>query len=369
VTDTYYEFAGGKVQQLPMPELLAEAMRGKGNSVAERLETLAQACWERGRQFPNLALKKLFEHEGEAYHAWNAALPGYVPPHAALREAFQSSTQLEQYFRRTVEIRDRLRAEMIALQEEIDWLVYGAYVLLPADSPAVAPDIGTDAAPLLREQRPFCLSAEAGGDYDKAVAVIPLDWTVERKALWTARLAAIRDSEHIRRIEQPVYKRRWDEQWKVGNRWTCGPVAYAAEFVDAFTWWLAEKAEWYLEHKAKGGPIELESWTAALWKDERVHAAWPVVVEALAQIEAHKAGLIASKPKFDNSSTSFARFFRDLVNDETVPEGIPPAVPWDQLEKKGKIPAKVKSIRGKLNVPRERFHLTSDGRYHWAGKQ
>lgn len=54
---------------------------------------------------------------------------------------------------------------------------------------------------------------------------------------------------------------------------------------------------------------------------------------------------------------------------ETVPEGIPPAVPWDQLEKKRKIPAKVKSIRGKLNVPRERFHLTSDGRYLWAGKE
>jgi len=52
-----------------------------------------------------------------------------------------------------------------------------------------------------------------------------------------------------------------------------------------------------------------------------------------------------------------------------VPEGIPPAVPWEQLEKKWKLPAKVKSIRGKLNVPCERFHLTSDGRYRWAGKE
>jgi hypothetical protein len=30
--------------------------------------------------------------------------------------------------------------------------------------------------------------------------------------------------------------------------------------------------------------------------------------------------------------------------------------------------AKVKCICGKLNVSRERFHLTSDGRYRWAGK-
>jgi hypothetical protein len=45
-----------------------------------------------------------------------------------------------------------------------------------------------------------------------------------------------------------------------------------------------------------------------------------------------------------------------------------PGLPWNQLEKKPKIPAKVKSIRGKLNVPRERFHLTSNDRYRWAGK-
>ena len=64
----------------------------------------------------------------------------------------------------------------------------------------------------------------------------------------------------------------------------------------------------------------------------------------------------------------FCRFGGGQSDEETVPEGIPPAVPWDQLEKKRKIPAKVKSIRGKLNVPRERFHLTSDGRYVWAGK-
>jgi hypothetical protein len=229
--------------------------------------------------------------------------------------------------------------------------------------------IDVEPMPLQREERPFCLSSEAEGDFEKAVALIPSDWSEGRKALWTARLAAIRDNEHIRRIEQSVYKRRWDEQWKVGNRWMCGPVAYAAEFVDAFTWWLAEKAEWYLEHKAKGGPIELEKWTAALWSDERIRAAWPVVVGCLKQLEAHKAGSVQTKSKIDDSSIAFARFFRDLLKDETVPEGTPPAIPWDQLEKKRKIPAKVKSIRGKLNVPRERFHLTSDGRYVWAGKQ
>jgi hypothetical protein len=113
----------------------------------------------------------------------------------------------------------------------------------------------------------------------------------------------------------------------------------------------------------------LEKWTTALWSDERVRAAWPVAVDCLKQLEAHKAGSVETKSKTDSSSPTFARFFRELLKDETVPEGIPPAVPWDQLEKKRKIPAYVKRIRGKLNVPRERFHITADGGYLWAGKQ
>jgi len=86
-------------------------------------------------------------------------------------------------------------------------------------------------------------------------------WRKAHRALWEARLTAIRDNEHVRRIEQPVYRRRWDEQWKVSNRWMAGRVAYAQEFVDAFRWWLAEKAEWHLEHKARGGPIGPDAWT------------------------------------------------------------------------------------------------------------
>jgi hypothetical protein len=46
-------------------------------------------------------------------------------------------------------------------------------------------------------------------------------------------------------------------------------------------------------------------------------------------------------------------------------------VPYDELEKKLKknIPQKVKSIRGKLNVPRERFHLRDRSAFVWAGLQ
>ena len=235
-------------------------MHGKSNPLSERLTAFSHTCSELGGQIPSLALRKLFEKNGESYHSWNASLLGNVSSHPGLGESFQSSEDLHQKYRRTVELRDNARTTMIALQEEMDWLVYAAYNFLPVESPAVG-DVNTSAlpAPLQREQRPFYLWTEAGGDYEKAVDLIPTNWSAERQALWIARFSAIRDNEHIRRVEQAVHKRRWDEQWKVGNRWTCGPIAYAAEFIDAFTWWLAEKAEWFLEHKAKGGPIESDN--------------------------------------------------------------------------------------------------------------
>jgi hypothetical protein len=316
---------------------------------------------------------------GVVYHDWNSSLSGYVPPDPRMGRSFQSLEELQAAFSNDWKIRDGLRAEMIALQEEMDWIVYEAYGLIPADHPAVMGGPGAPrtaarttecAGHLQREHRPFVLwqqAVAAIGDrgsgpgsatpateiFDKAAALIPADWPDERQTLWRARLEAIRDNEHIRRIEQPVYKRRWDEQWKVGNRWQCGEVAYQAEFADAFDWWLSEKAEWWLEKEWHGRlarePVDLATWTAALWSDPRVQAAW-----------AMRCSLCAERP-------DFGKYFRNLVKEQSVPADIPWAVPWEELEKKRKIPAAVKRIRGKLNVPRERFRTTEEGRFVWAG--
>jgi type I restriction-modification system DNA methylase subunit len=424
--DTYYEFAGSKVADLPIPGTIADNLQGNLNSLGERVTDLSKACWERGQQMPTLSLKKLFEKPGEAYHEWNSSLPGYVPPNPELGAPFQSETDLRDAYQRTQAIRERLRAEMIALQEEMDWLVYAAYGLLPEKHPALS-ECGdssplSDAAtrrgvtptadesvarksgnefphsekdliqPLDQAQRPFRLWQQVEGDYAKAVALIPANWPAERRKLWQARLAAIRDNEHIRRIEQPVYKRRWDEQWKVGNEWRSGPVAYAAEFVDAFEWWLSEKAEWWLEHKKNGGPVELDDWAEAIWKDSRVQAAWPVAAENYALLEYEKAKAKAEENgetipvgaplvgarvgaesallvgTHEGCPYAYLKTFKRIIDDETVPEDIPFAVPYNDLEKrKIKISPKVKSIRGKLNVPRERFHLRGRTTYLRAG--
>jgi hypothetical protein len=305
-------------------------------------------------------MKKLFEKPGESYHEWNSSLPAYEKPHERIGKPFGSAEELRQAYDRVVAEREKLRSEMIALQEEMDWLVYAAYGLLPEDHPAV--DLVPSPAkagegkgeglpePLAREHRPYRLWQAAEGDFAKAISLIPTNLSGRSNRLWRARLTAIRDNEHVRRIEQPVYKRRWDEQWKVKNRWECGPVAYQAELEDAFTWWLLEKAEWYLEHKTPGHTAFLSEWAELLWRDRRVQAA----VEAVAPASSGIAG--------------FTALLKAVVDEETVPVGIPFAKPWDELEKKRLDGlAKARRIRGKLNVPRERFHLVSRGVYKWAG--
>jgi type I restriction-modification system DNA methylase subunit len=371
-----FVYAGGKVEQLPVTSRIAEALRSKGNALSDALIELSEACWQSGSELQSLALRKLFEKRSEAYHAWSAALPGYIEPHKDLSASFSTTNDLEKNFSRAQEIRERLRAQMIARQEEMDWLVYTAYGLIDDKDPAA--QVETEPAPLDEAQRVFRLWQAANGDFARAVKSIPADWAKSRRMLWEMRLAAIRDNEHIRRIEQPVYKRRWDEQWKVGNRWTCGPAAYAQELVDAFTWWLSEKAEWHLEHKAKGGPIALPDWSAALFKDTRIAAAWEVVADAIFTVEKFKFDALDEeeketrrKPKADDSYTAFERFFRDTVLDQSVAHGIPRAVPWNELAAKKKwTPMQLKkaqAVRGKLNVPRERFQQMSPTYFVWAG--
>jgi len=350
-----FEFAGGRVEQLPIAPGIVEALHGKTNGLSQSLSDLSKSCWEWGRKSSGLAMKGLFEMPGEAYHAWNSALPGRIKPDPDLGKPFASTADLRERFAHGVGLRDTLRAKMTASQEEMDWLVYAAYSLISLDSPAVSIFEPAECiTPITREQRAFVLWQQAEGDFSRACSLIPDDWPQGRKTLWRARLECLRDNKHIRRIEQPVYKRRWDEQWKVGNTWQCGPIAYDAEFVDAFDWWLSEKAEWWLEHEAKGGPVALDTWTATLRNDSRVQAAWPVVKEALDRL---------------GRSDTFERYFRNLVKSQSVPDNIPWAVPWDELEKKMSIPGSVKRVRGKLNVPRERFRFTSDKAYVWAGQK
>jgi len=320
-TDTYFEFSGTKLEQLPVPE--AVATDRDANAIREKLVELAQVCRTNGGIQASLAYRKTFELPGEAYDGWHRALAGYTAPHPLVAQPFDTAQELLTAKANAKKERERLRREMIALQEEMDWLVYSAYGLLPQDHPAVGLGVMDAAHPweVALGQRPFELAAINAGP--------PADWEEKRKHLWLARMEAILTNEHIARIEQPVYKRRWV------------PPDYEKEFAEAFKWWLREKAEFFLEHEANGGPISLQAWAEALWKDARVRAA----------AEVYDGSPVAGGKKFEG-------ILKEAVEEETVPD--------DETAFK----QRHKTLRGKLNVPRERFRsLTSKpGCYVWAGK-
>jgi hypothetical protein len=323
-----FVYAGGKVELLPIPSNVTQ----KG-LLQEKLTLLSQSCWERGQQLPALGHKKLFEQAGEAYHDWYSSLSGYISPYPSLGERkWHDPAGLLSLREKTRLARESLRSEMIALQEEMDWLVYAAYGLIPLDHPAVGQSNELP-EPLALGERPFELL--------KSGSPIPSHFSPARKALWEARLKIIQENEHIRRIEQPVYKRRWYQKIKDEQ-----------EFQRAVDWFLLEKAEWWLEHVHKR-PVALEIWAKALWEDPRIRAAAQAADSAIQTL------------------ALFTKFFKSIVVESAVPEWIPPAMPWEEVEKKfkTKVPARAKKIRGKLNVPRERFRVREDGQFVWAGEK
>ena len=354
--DTYFEFAGGKVEQLPIPENLLTG------DLSEAVMRFATVISKTAAKIQSQRMFSIFQAQN--------------PHRNGNSENPFSSGECAQKVHDIIAASEKALRRLTALQEELDWLVYFGYGLL-SDSLACSTD--DDPGELQRNDRPFVLWARANGDYNRAITLIPDQFSSKRRELWKARLAAIRDNEHIRRIEQPVYKRRWDEQWKVGNQWRSGEIAYAAEFIDAFEWWLSEKAEWWLEYKKEGGPVGRGEWTLAMWQDERVQAAWTVAAEKYAYLANEKAkekaeadGDPAPAPKRpDSSPRAFERLFKQLIEEESVPAGYEFGTPYEELEKKlqKKLPPKLIKVRGKLNVPRERFHESEKDVYTWAGLQ
>jgi hypothetical protein len=339
-----FEFMAGKVEKLPVPPT--------GNPLWETVATLSRELTLKGRELEKFSMTEALSTINNQF-SLNETL-----------SAIQAAS-------------DVVWQRMIALQEELDWAVYVLCGMLNPDH--VAARIDVDPLPITQESRPFVLSELADGECGSAIQLIPQHWDGARRTIWEARLTLTRDDVNIKQFEQPVYKRRWDEQWKVGNQWRYGAIAYAAEFIDAFEWWLKEKAEWWLEHTKHGGPVHLDEWAAALWADTRIQAAWQVAAENYNLVEFDKARARAeeqcdpvpeqSKPKA--GPVTFVRQFRAIIDEETAPEGFEFGTDYDELEKKLKraIPPKLKKVRGKLNVPRERFHSVGKTQYKWAGLQ
>jgi hypothetical protein len=114
----------------------------------------------------------------------------------------------------------RIRAKMIALQEELDWRCYHLYRLVDEglecpDPPEIS--LGERAFEIALARRVL-----AGGEQttwferhgSSAITELPKRWPAEYRALVERRLVLIESGHSIALIERPEYKRRWNDERK-----------------------------------------------------------------------------------------------------------------------------------------------------------
>lgn len=177
----FYAFNGAKVEQVPLPE-------ERPLNAARRLDAL-------GRERGDLRARAVVAH----------GLPSRGSVVAA-------QERLEE-----------IRSEMITLQEELDWNCYRLYGLLEDDLCGRLGEV-----PRIKVgERAFEIALArklAAGEVEtkwferhgaSPITEIPDRWPAEYRALVQSRIEAIENNPNVALIEQPEYKRRWnDEPWK-----------------------------------------------------------------------------------------------------------------------------------------------------------
>ncbi|MQY22653.1 BREX-2 system adenine-specific DNA-methyltransferase PglX [Nocardia macrotermitis] len=281
-----------------------------------------------------------------------------------------------------------LRAQSVALQEELDWQTYSIYGLHSEDLRAlesIVPPItfGERAFEILLARQ--VLKEGASGEWFSRhdatpITEIPSHWPAPYKRIVEKRIEAIENNRAINMIERPECKRRWaTEGWDALQD-------------KALRSWLLDR----MEHRD-------------LWFDENdqpVIRTLPRLTDLLAQNEDFTSVAAIYAPRQD-----LAKVVTDLITTEHVPflaalrykpSGLRKRADWEhvwdlqrqednapnlelQLKIRDSIPVPPKyttadflrtsfwQARGKLDVPKERFisygdtNIPTPQRYGWAG--
>ncbi|MEV1330914.1 BREX-2 system adenine-specific DNA-methyltransferase PglX [Micromonospora costi] len=167
-----YEFTGTKLQEFPLPKAYPLERARELDRLARRLSSLTPA----------------------------AVAASEVPTRQRLAEAEAAYHSV--------------RAQMIALQEELDWEVYRLYGLIEEDLTCANPPelaLGERAFEIV-----LCASGAQTAWFDRHESK-PIDrpkpgWPADYRSLVERRIAAIKSNQHIRLIERPECKRRWSQK-------------------------------------------------------------------------------------------------------------------------------------------------------------
>ena len=251
-------------------------------------------------------------------------------------------------------------AQMRALQEEIDWLVYELYGLVPTGAGLTRPP--ENLPELYLGHRPFEIALArrmSGGDLKTAwferhgstpTTEIPANLPKHEREVIAARLALIESVPEIALIEQPEYKRRW-----------------SADDLDAQT--KAELRNLLLDliEAALGRseiPVSVRSLAHSLEREPEVRTLAQVFA---GQVDVRLADLVGeilgaeSVPAFAACRYSETGFEKRAVWEKVwdfqrrEDAGEKPEIPSPPKYQSKDFIGNVWSHRGKLDVPKERF--------------
>ncbi|MBA3907951.1 MAG: BREX-2 system adenine-specific DNA-methyltransferase PglX, partial [Pseudonocardiales bacterium] len=270
---------------------------------------------------------------------------------------------------------DHLRRRMIALQEELDWQVYGSYGLLTAQETRELTVL--DAAPeIALGERAFeiVLARKVkAGEVETAwfarhgstpITEIPNHWPEDYRRIVESRTEAIESRRDIALIERPECKRRWASQ------------TWERKEGEALETWLLDRCE------------QPELWSALR---DGIRQPRPLTVSQLADqfdtdSDMQAVAQLYAADHLGKRDLTLAKVLETVVADEHVPylaalrykdSGLVKRAEWERVwgmqreeDRSGKnlgisVPPKYKPVdfrkvsywsqRGKLDVPKERF--------------
>ncbi|OIJ96996.1 DNA methylase [Streptomyces sp. MUSC 14] len=289
-------------------------------------------------------------------------------PTAVAANATPTSTSLREA--RTTH--EATRAQMIALQEELDWQVYSLYGLTDTD---LRPADPADVPPLALGERAFEIvlaraieRGEASSEWftrhnSTPITELPDHWPAAYKDIVNQRIATMESNSAIGMVERPEYKRRW-----ATDGWDAMQTA-------ALRAWLLDRIE-----------ARRELWFDG--SDQPTLITLPRLTDRLQEDDDFAAVLNLYAPRAD-----FAKTVAELVGDQHVPAaaalrykpaGLKKRADWERTWEKQRaedaatsedekrkireataVPPKYTSAdflrtsfwsqRGKLDVPKERF--------------
>jgi hypothetical protein len=329
----FYEYNGTNVMDYPLPSVLP---------------------LERGRQLDELAQERAAQS-----------------PEAVVGRAVPTAELLAQAQVRS----ERLQAQMVAVQEELDWEVYNLYGLLAED--LTYP--GDDLAGLGLGERAFEVAlarvVAAGEDTTRwfadfggtPITELPAEWPTAYRDLVQRRLDLIASDPAIRVLERPDHKRPW-----AGESWD-------KQQERAVRGWLLDRLEdrrFWFDAQGRPTPRSIAQLADEVGRDAdllSVLALWEgrrdaPVTESLMRLLADEAVPYLAALRHTDAGLRKRQAWeqtRALQRREDAGENLPDPIP---------VPPKYVSTdfrkssywqaRGKLDVPKERFIL-----YPGAGRE